>query len=205
MSKSSGNGIDPVEIINSHGPDALRLSLILGATPGNDLKYSMTKVDYASRFIHKLRNACKYVDMKFEASELSREEERDFIKANFAQTTDADKWILNIFDKHLTQVDSYFKDFMYGEAGNTIIEFVWNYFCDWYIEITKSSQSPVTSHILRYSIGTILKALHPFTPFVTETLRDLFSFKGHLIEQSRPKSLNQEPARETFNLFTQVI
>ncbi len=143
--------------------------------------------------------------MKFEASELSWEEEREFIINNFAQTTDADKWILNIFDKHLTQVDNYFKDFMYGEAGNTIIEFVWNYFCDWYIEITKSSQSPVTSHILRYSIGTILKALHPFTPFVTETLRDLFSFKGHLIEQSRPKSLHQEPARDTFNLFTQVI
>lgn len=205
MSKSAGNGIDPIELINSHGPDALRLSLITGATPGNDLKYSLTKVDYSSRFLHKLRNACKYVDMKFEASELSREEERDFIKANFAQTTDADKWILNIFDKHIDQINQYFKDFMYGEAASSIIEFVWNFFCDWYIEITKSSQSPVTAHILRYSIGTILKILHPFAPFVTETLRDLFSFKGHLIQQSRPTSLNQEPARDTFNLFTQVI
>jgi len=205
MSKSAGNGIDPIELINSHGPDALRLSLITGATPGNDLKYSLTKVDYSSRFLHKLRNACKYVDMKFEASELSREEERDFIKANFAQTTDADKWILNIFDKHIDQINQYFKDFMYGEAASSIIEFVWNFFCDWYIEITKSSQSPVTAHILRYSIGTILKILHPFAPFVTETLRDLFSFKGHLIQQSRPQSLNQEPARDTFNLFTQVI
>jgi len=177
MSKSAGNGIDPIELINSHGPDALRLSLITGATPGNDLKYSLTKVDYASRFLHKLRNACKYVDMKFEASELSREEERDFIKANFSQTTDADKWILNIFDKHIDQINQYFKDFMYGEAASSIIEFVWNFFCDWYIEITKSSQSPVTAHILRYSIGTILKILHPFAPFVTETLRDLFSFK----------------------------
>lgn len=205
MSKSSGNGIDPVEIINSHGPDALRLSLIIGATPGNDLKYSLTKVDYASRFLHKLRNACKYVDMKFEASELSREEERDFIINNFDKTTDADKWILNIFDQHIDQINQYFKDFMYGEAGTSIIEFVWNYFCDWYIEITKSSQSEVTAHILRYSIGTILKLLHPFTPFVTETLRDLFNFKWHLIIQSWPQALGKEPARETFNLFTQVI
>jgi len=94
---------------------------------------------------------------------------------------------------------------MYGEAGNSIIEFVWNYFCDWYIEITKSSQSTVTPHILRYSIGTILKLLHPYAPFVTETLRDLFSFKGHLIQQLRPKTLGKEPARETFNLFTEVI
>ncbi|HCY21701.1 TPA: hypothetical protein DIC40_07850 [Patescibacteria group bacterium] len=205
MSKSAGNGIDPIEIINSHGPDALRLSLVLGATPGNDLKYSLSKVDYASRFLHKLRNACKYVDMKFEASELSWEEERDFITTNFAETTDADKWILNIFDQHIDQINQYFKDFMYGEAGNSIIEFVWNYFCDWYIEITKSSQSTVTPHILRYSIGTILKLLHPYAPFVTETLRDLFSFKGHLIQQSRPKTLGKEPARETFNLFTEVI
>lgn len=205
MSKSAGNGIDPIEIINSHGPDALRLSLVLGATPGNDLKYSLTKVDYASRFLHKLRNACKYVDMKFEASELSREQEREYILANFDKTTDADKWILNIFDQHINQINQYFKDFMYGEAGNSIIEFVWNYFCDRYIEITKSSQSDVTAHILRYSIGTILKLLHPFTPFVTETLRDLFNFQGHLIQQSRPTALGQEPARETFNLFTQVI
>jgi len=205
MSKSAGNWIDPIEIINSHGPDALRLSLILGATPGNDVKYSLTKVDYASRFLHKLRNACKYVDMKFEASELSTEEEREYIINNFTETTDADKWILNIFDKHLNEIDKYFGDFMYWEAGNSIIEFVWNYFCDRYIEITKSSQSQVTPHILRYIIWTILKALHPFTPFVTETLRDLFSFKWHLIDQKRPKILDKEPARETFNLFTQVI
>ncbi len=205
MSKSAGNGIDPIEIINSHGPDALRLSLIIGATPGNDLKYSMTKVDYASRFLHKLRNACKYVDMKFETSEMSWEEERDFIKNNFNQTTDADKWILNIFDKHINHINQYFKDFMYGEAGSSIIEFVWDYFCDWYIEITKSSQSEITSHILRYIIGTTLKLLHPFAPFVTETLRDLFDFKWHLIEQSWPQPLEQIGARETFNLFTQVI
>lgn len=205
MSKSAGNGIDPVEIINSHGPDALRLSVVVGATPWNDLKYSMEKVDYASRFLHKLRNACKYVDMKFENSGLSREEERDYIIQNFEQTTDADKWILNILDKHIAQIDQYFKDFMYWEAGANIIDFVRNFFCDRYIEITKSSQSEITAHILRYSIGTILKLLHPFTPFVTEALRKLFDFDGYLIQESRPKTLNQKPARETFNLFTQVI
>jgi valyl-tRNA synthetase len=205
MSKSAGNGIDPVEVIDSHGPDALRLSLIIGSTPGNDLKYSMKKVDYASRFLHKLRNACKYVDMKFEPSTLSLEEEAAFIKENFAQTTDADKWILNIFDQHIEEINQYFKDFMYGEAWTSIIEFVWNYFCDWYIEITKSSQSHVTPHILRYSIGNILKLLHPFAPFVTESLWQLFSFQGFLVEHRRPTILNQDPARETFNLFIKVI
>lgn len=205
MSKSLGNGIDPMEIINSHGPDALRLSLIIGATPGNDLKYSLTKVDYAARFLHKLRNACKYVDQKFEASTASIDEEIAFIKAHFAETTDADKWMLNIFDQYIDQSNHYFKEFMYGEAASSSIELVWNYFCDWYIELTKSSQSVVTPHILRYAIGTILQLLHPFAPFVTETLWKQFDFQGYLMHSARPKSLGTEPARPTFNLFIQVI
>lgn len=205
MSKSLGNGIDPLQIVDSHGPDALRLSLVMGATPGNDLKYSLTKVDYAGRFLHKLRNACKYVDQKFEASTASMDEEISFIKEHFAETTDADKWMLNIFDQHVEQINHYFQEFMYGEAATTSIELVWNYFCDWYIEITKSSQSIVTPHILRYAIGTILKLLHPFAPFVTETLWTQFDFQGYLMHSARPKSLGTEPARPTFNLFIQVI
>lgn len=205
MSKSLGNWVNPVEVIESHGPDALRLSLILGATPGNDVKFSMTKVDYASRFLHKLRNASKYVHLKIWVTWDTLGQERAYIVDNFDKATDADKWILNVLDNHISQVDKYFADFMYGEWASTIIDFVWNYFCDRYIEITKTLQSDVTPHILRYIIGTICKLLHPYTPFVTQTLWKLFEFEWYLIKDTRPKTLNQASARDTFNLFIEVI
>ncbi len=178
MSKSLGNGIDPLEVIDKYGTDALRFSLVLGISPGNDIRYMPEKLESASNFANKIWNAAKFIinsladekkvrEFCYEVFEKNHEYNPDLLKIE-------DKWILNKFDKLVSEVTQNMENYDLGIALDKIYNFIWNEFCDWYIEIVKQriysedEQTKVAvSDILNHVFGSSLKLLHPFMPFVT--------------------------------------
>ena len=132
MSKSLGNGIDPLEIIEKYGTDSLRFSLILGITAGNDIRYSTEKLDSASNFANKLWNASKFVLMNLEDYDENNGENNDDQKLQCE-----DKWILSKLNRLVQEVTNNIENFDLGVAVQKIYDFIWNEFCDWYIEIVK--------------------------------------------------------------------
>ena len=171
MSKSLGNGIDPMEVIEKYGADSLRFMLITGNTPGNDMRFYDERVESARNFANKLWNASRYMLMNLEGFDKSfKPEEADY--------TLADRWILSRYARTVRDVTENLDKFELGEAGRMIYEFIWNEFCDWYIELTKArlydkenararnTALYVLSHVLE---GT-LRLLHPFMPFITEEI-----------------------------------
>ncbi len=168
MSKSLGNGIDPMDVIEKYGVDALRWFLVNGSTPGQDIRFSYKKMDAAWNFINKLWNASRYVIMNLDGVETPS------LPAQ-SQWTLADKWILSRLNATVKQVTTQFDKFEFGEAGRALYNFIWNDFCDWYIEMTKETlnngtdeEKLNTKHILAYVLDQILKLMHPIMPFVTE-------------------------------------
>ncbi len=181
MSKSLGNGIDPLEIIDQYGTDALRFSLVLGISAGNDIRYMPEKLEQASNFANKVWNAAKFV-----SSNLADEQKvRDFCYEAFEKnmTYDPtyfrleDKWILNKFDKLVVDVTKNIDNYDLGIALDKIYSFIWNEYCDWYIEMVKpriysdddNIKVPV-SDVLSHILASSLKLLHPFMPFITEKI-----------------------------------
>ena len=170
MSKSLGNGIDPMDVIKKYGVDALRWFLITGSTPGQDIRFSYTKMDAAWNFINKIWNASRYVIMNLgdmPAPVLPEKSKWDL----------ADRWILSRLNATVKQVNAQFEKFEFGEAGRALYNFIWNDFCDWYIEMTKeklnngtAEEQANTKNILGYVLDQILKLMHPIMPFVTEKL-----------------------------------
>ena len=170
MSKSLGNGIDPMDVIKKYGVDALRWFLITGSTPGQDIRFSYTKMDAAWNFINKIWNASRYVIMNLgdmPAPVLPEKSKWDL----------ADRWILSRLNATVKQVNAQFEKFGFGEAGRALYNFIWNDFCDWYIEMTKeklnngtAEEQANTKNILGYVLDQILKLMHPIMPFVTEKL-----------------------------------
>ena len=171
MSKSLGNGIDPMEVIEKYGADSLRFMLITGNTPGNDMRFYDERVESARNFANKLWNASRYMLMNLEGFDKSfNPTESDY--------TLADRWILSRYARTVRDVTENLDKFELGEAGRMIYEFIWNEFCDWYIELTKArlydkenararnTALYVLSHVLE---GT-LRLLHPFMPFITEEI-----------------------------------
>ena len=173
MSKSLGNGIDPLEIIDKYSTDALRFSLILGITPGNDIKYMPEKLDQASNFANKLWNAAKFVLMNInENEELPKIEEIDISKLEYE-----DKWILSKINTLVKEVRENIESYDLGVATQKIYDFIWNEFCDWYIEMVKprlyeeTSESKKIAQVVLNTVLTIsLKLLHPIMPFITEEI-----------------------------------
>ena len=173
MSKSLGNGIDPLEIIDKYSTDALRFSLILGITPGNDIKYMPEKLDQASNFANKLWNAAKFVLMNInENEELPKIEEIDTLKLEYE-----DKWILSKTNTLVKEVRENIESYDLGIATQKIYDFIWNEFCDWYIEMVKprlyeeTSESKKIAQVVLNTVLTIsLKLLHPIMPFITEEI-----------------------------------
>ena len=171
MSKSLGNGIDPMEVIEKYGADSLRFMLITGNTPGNDMRFYDERVESARNFANKLWNASRYMLMNLEGFDKS-------FKPEAADYTLADRWILSRYARTVRDVTENLDKFELGEAGRMIYEFIWNEFCDWYIELTKArlydkenvrarnTALYVLSHVLE---GT-LRLLHPFMPFITEEI-----------------------------------
>ena len=171
MSKSLGNGIDPVEVIEKYGADTLRFMLITGNTPGNDMRFYWERVEGARNFANKIWNASRYMLMNLEGFDKSfKPAEEDY--------TLSDKWILSRYARTVRDVTENLDKFELGEAGRMIYEFIWNEFCDWYIELTKArlydKENVRARNTALYVLSTVLEGtlrlLHPFMPFLTEEI-----------------------------------
>lgn len=170
MSKSLGNGVDPMEVIEQYGADALRWFLANGSAPGQDVRYSTDKMDAAWNFINKIWNASRYAlmnigDLTVEQLDITGEK------------TLADKWILTRLNQVIAKVTELFEKFEFGEAGRLLYRFIWDDFCDWYIEMSKETLAGndeaaklTTRSILVYVLDQTLRLLHPIMPFVTEEI-----------------------------------
>ena len=170
MSKSLGNGVDPMEVIEQYGADALRWFLANGSAPGQDVRYSTDKMDAAWNFINKIWNASRYALMN--VGDLTA----DQVDITGEKTL-ADKWILTRLNHTVGKVTELFEKFEFGEAGRLLYRFIWDDFCDWYIEMSKETLAGddeaaklTTRSILVYVLDNTLRLLHPIMPFVTEEI-----------------------------------
>ena len=170
MSKSLGNGVDPMEVIEQYGADALRWFLANGSAPGQDVRYSTDKMDAAWNFINKIWNASRYALMN--VGDLTA----DQVDITGEKTL-ADKWILTRLNQTIGKVTELFEKFEFGEAGRLLYRFIWDNFCDWYIEMSKETLAGddeaaklTTRSILVYVLDNTLRLLHPIMPFVTEEI-----------------------------------
>ena len=182
MSKSLGNGIDPVEVIEKYGADTLRFMLITGNTPGNDMRFYWERVEAARNFANKIWNASRYMLMNFEGADTS------FVPAAEDYTL-ADRWILSRCAVTARDVTANLEKYELGEAGRTIYEFLWSEFCDWYIELTKARlydkenvrAKNTALYVLRTVLERTLRLLHPFMPFLTEEIWQKLPHEGESI------------------------
>ena len=169
MSKSLGNGIDPLEIIDQYGADALRFSLATGNSPGNDMRFLPEKIESSRNFANKLWNANRFILMN-----LNEDEPAPYIPENLATE---DKWILSRFNSLVKAVQNSLENFELGIAVQNLYDFIWDVFCDWYIEIAKirlngdnEEGKKTAKAVLVYVMSNTLKLLHPFMPFITEEI-----------------------------------
>ena len=168
MSKSLGNGIDPLEVIGEYGADALRLALVTGNSPGNDMRFSDDKIKAARNFANKLWNASRFILMNL-SDEAGKPELPDTLAIE-------DKWVLSQYNRLVREVTENLDKFELGIAEQKIYDFVWDVYCDWYIELTKSriqeggDTAVRAQKVLVYVMANTLKLLHPFMPFITEEI-----------------------------------
>ncbi len=169
MSKSLGNGIDPLEIIDQYGADALRFALATGNSPGNDMRFSDEKIEAARNFANKLWNAARFVLMNLTIEKI------EYPKAETLALED--KWVLTRYEKTVAEVTSALDKYELGIALSSLYGFVWDIYCDWYIELTKPSlneketeRSRISQNTLAFVLNGTLKLLHPFIPFITEEI-----------------------------------
>ncbi|MDR0697262.1 MAG: valine--tRNA ligase [Christensenellaceae bacterium] len=169
MSKSAGNGIDPIDLIDRYGADALRVSLITGMAPGSDIRFGEEKMEPSRNFLNKLWNASRYV--------LANIKDTTIIDLADLKLTTAEKWILHKMNKTISEVNGNLRKYELGLGYAKIYDFIWTDLCDWYIEISKPSLygSDVKMHdqtisVLVYVLKAALKLLHPFAPFITEQI-----------------------------------
>ena len=212
MSKTLGNGIDPIEIIDEYGADALRFAVISGTTMGNDIRYMPEKLEQASNFANKIWNAAKFIrncDVKDE--DIIKMHERVFDKEKRKYNDELlnieDKWIINKLETIITEVTNNIEKYDLGVALDKIYSFIWNEFCDWYIEMVKTrmysnnyEEKVKVCYVLDYVFGISLKLLHPFMPFVTtEIYRNLVKYNDKDLMVSKwpyAKSENQFKTEE---------
>ena len=179
MSKSLGNGIDPLEVIDKYGADALRFMLANGNSPGNDMRYSDDKVKAARNFANKLWNASRFIMMNLP---------EDFeIKGLPENLTLEDKWIVSKFNTLTKEVNENLEKFELGVAASKIYDFIWDIYCDWYIELTKpriaegGETKETAQAVLVWVMQGMLKLLHPFMPFITEEIWQALPHEGESI------------------------
>lgn len=170
MSKSLGNGIDPLEIIDVYGADALRFTLVTGNTPGNDMRFHMEKVEASRNFANKLWNASRFVLMNLDEDVVSK----DF---NLIDLEEEDKWIISRLNDAIKAVTHNLDKYEIGLAAQKIYDFIWDDYCDWYIEMVKSrlygddqASKELAQRVLLYVLKDINRLLHPFMPFITEEI-----------------------------------
>ena len=177
MSKSLGNGIDPLEVIEQYGADALRFMLATGNSPGNDMRYSPEKVEASRNFANKIWNAARFILMNLEGHKIKNELPNEL--------TTEDKWIISSFNRVAKEITENLEKFELGIAAQKIYDFLWDVFCDWYIEIAKirmNSDDAQTAQnareVLVWVMTGTLKLLHPFMPFITEEIWQTLPHEG---------------------------
>lgn len=208
MSKSLGNGVDPIEVIEQYGADTLRFMLVTGNTPGNDLRFHFERLEGTRNFTNKIWNASRFVLMNL----------ADYEPGSFKpEYMLADRWILSKYNQTVREVTQYLERYELGEAARTIYDFIWNQFCDWYIELVKprlygkeTSISKYTAqHVLHHVLSNTLKLLHPFMPFITEEIWQHLPHEGKTIMLSswpvEDKSLIFPEAESQMDLLMEAI
>ena len=205
MSKSLGNGIDPLEIIDKYGADSLRLSLVTGVAPGNDTRFTDAKVEWARNFINKLWNASRFVLMNAKGVKVPAFGE--------VRLQPADRWIISRLQACIREVTASLTKFDLGIAADKLVDFVWNDFCDWYIELSKPALYGEDAEKKRGALGVLmmvlentLKLLHPFIPYVTEEIYSyLPTTKGLIIKADYPRYNSRLSYKKEAKAFEGVI
>lgn len=210
MSKSLGNGVDPMDVIEEYGADSLRYFLATGSSPGHDLRYSTEKVESVWNFINKIWNAARFSIMNI--GEDFKVEDVD-LSGNLSL---ADKWILTRLNETIANVTDLSDKYEFGEVGRTLYNFIWDEFCDWYIEMSKipmngedEAQKQVTRSVLTYVLDNTMRMLHPFMPFVTEQIWQNLPHEGEtIVNASWPKvndALTFDDSKETMQQLVEII
>ena len=190
MSKSLGNGVDPMDVIEEYGADSLRFFLTTNSAPGMDLRYDEEKVKSTWNFVNKLWNASRYVLMNMEDFK-----ESDYTLENLSLT---DKWILEKLNQLIISVRSSMDKYEFHNVGNELYSFIWEDFCDWYIELSKANMNDTTKSVLLKVLTSILKMLHPFMPYVTEEIYQMLPIKEakSIMISSYPQKENIDYSKE---------
>ncbi len=201
MSKSLGNGIDPVEMIEKYGADAVRLSMVIGTTPGNDNRLYEEKIEGYRNFVNKLWNIARFI--------LTQVDEPKIVEQAPKATTIADKWILSRFQKLIETTTKQIEEYKFSAAGEHLYQFTWNELADWYVEDKKIEQDETKSEILLYLLTNLLKLWHPYTAFVTEVLwKQLNPGDQQLITASWPlteSKMIDEEAEKAYAHYQEVL
>ena len=203
MSKSLGNALDPLDLIAQYGSDALRFTLLTGSTPGSDMKLSVTRIESNRNFANKIWNAARFVIMNLADHPLALAKDNTAYNMCYQLPTPdqlalADRWILSRLQAVQSEASRLIEGWQLGEAGRQLYEFMWNEYCDWYIEAAKvrlydgtPAEAQATRQVLAYVLEQSLRLLHPYMPFVTETiwqnLPDLGGNNRALIAMSWPQ------------------
>ncbi|MBQ9461776.1 MAG: valine--tRNA ligase [Clostridia bacterium] len=205
MSKSLGNGIDPLEIIKQYGADALRLTLVTGNAPGSDMRYSEEKITASRNFANKLWNAARFIRMNIDGHDVKNELP--------AELTTEDKWIISTLNTVIKEVTENLEKYELGIAVQKLYDFIWDCFCDWYIELTKARLQGEGAQnarmVLVWVLDKALRLLHPFMPFITEELWQALPHDGETIMlQSFPvydETNNYSEAAREMNMVMEAI
>lgn len=199
MSKSLGNGVDPMDVIDNYGADALRYFLTTNSAPGMDLRYDEEKVKSSWNFINKLWNASRFVLMNIE-----KLEEKDWQKDELSLS---DKWILTKKNLVIKEVIRNMEKYDFHNVGGALYKFIWEDFCDSYIELTKNNMNETTKKVLLDVLTTILKLLHPFMPYVTEEIYQMLPIKEQdsIMISSYPLYNKNEIFEEQMNILNHVL
>ena len=185
MSKSLGNGVDPMDVIEKYGCDSLRFFLATSTAPGMDLRYDEEKISSTWNFINKLWNASRFVLMNIE----------DLTIDDFNPTqnlTIADKWILTKSNNLIKNIRKHMDNYEFNVVGSELYSFIWNDFCDWYIELAKINMNNTTKSVLLRVLNQIIKILHPFMPYVTEEIYQMLPIKDSNSIMISPYPIYQE-------------
>ena len=211
MSKSLGNGIDPIEVIEEFGADALRFTLITGNTPGNDMRFREERLEASRNFANKIWNASRFILMNLEDFDYAEIDKED-LKLNLA-----DKWMLSRTNEVTKKIDKAMERYSFGEMSKTLYDFIWNEYCDWYIEILKERfyqdkdlAAKKTAQYMGLNIlGNILKLLHPVMPMITEEIWQKLPISEQSIMITSWPEYNEEEldknAEEKMDLIMSVI
>ncbi|MEI6614536.1 MAG: valine--tRNA ligase, partial [Chrysiogenales bacterium] len=192
MSKTKNNTIDPLDLIREYGADALRFTLAIQAAPGMDISLSVNRIKGYKTFANKIWNASRYVIMNLQGDE--------DLQIDVQKISDADRWILQLLNATIEKVNMFFDDYHMYEAADLIYHFIWDEYCDWYLEFSKSDlESPHTRSVLKLTLFRILQLLHPFMPFISEEIyQKIKTEKDFLLQTEFPAFSKNFVFPETF-------